>query len=242
LRTGLSGSLQWNFGSLEGAVSISELGHCRRSAGFRFGVGGGNHGGHDLGGAEVVRPDVRGLLPVFVLDRYDGYRVELLQDLSREELDDWVDTNATAIRERLPADLVFCNHVLLGGAVGEASGATYSVKAHGSEPGYPERGRTLFPGLSGQPRGANAVKHGFGPQPEGGVVRVAARIEDGFVAVSVSDTGPGFEAAPDSAGTGVGLDNVRQRLSLYYGAAAILETGRRGGETVVSFRAPVMEK
>jgi len=96
---------------------------------------------YDLGGAEVVRPDVRGLLPVFVLDRYDGYRVELLQDLSREELDDWVDANAAAIRERLPADLVFCNHVLLGGAVGEASGAKYSVKAHGSELEYSMRGR-----------------------------------------------------------------------------------------------------
>src|SRR4029453_15155307 len=38
---------------------------------------------YDLGGAEVVRPDVGGLLPVFVLDRYDGYEVKLLQDCSR---------------------------------------------------------------------------------------------------------------------------------------------------------------
>jgi glycosyltransferase involved in cell wall biosynthesis len=96
---------------------------------------------YDLGGAEVARPDVRGLLPVFVLDRYDGYRVELLQDCSREELDDWVDENAAAIQERLPADLVFCNHVLLGGAVGQASGARYAVKAHGSELEYSMRGR-----------------------------------------------------------------------------------------------------
>jgi glycosyltransferase involved in cell wall biosynthesis len=96
---------------------------------------------YDLGGAEAVRPDVRGLLPVFVLDRYDGYRVELLQDLAREELDDWVGANAAAIRARLPADLVFCNHVLLGGAVGDASGAKYAVKAHGSELEYSMRGR-----------------------------------------------------------------------------------------------------
>ncbi len=96
---------------------------------------------YDLGGAEVVRPDVRGLLPVFVLDRYEGYCVKLLQDCSREELDDWVEANASAIRERLPADLVFCNHVLLGGAVGEASGTRYAVKAHGSELEYSMRGR-----------------------------------------------------------------------------------------------------
>src|SRR3989337_4123685 len=62
---------------------------------------------YDLGGAEVVRPDVGGLLPVFVLDRYEGYEVKLLQDCSRAELDDWVERNAAAVRSLLPADLVF---------------------------------------------------------------------------------------------------------------------------------------
>ena len=58
--------------------------------------------------------------PSFVLDHYEGYRVELLQDCSREELDVWVEANAAAVRDQLPADLVLCNHVLLGGAVGRA--------------------------------------------------------------------------------------------------------------------------
>ena len=96
---------------------------------------------HDVGGSHVARPDVGGLLPVFVLDRYEGYEVKLLQDCTRAELDRWVDANAAALRERLPADLVFCNHVLLGGAVGAASGARYAVKAHGSELEYSMRGR-----------------------------------------------------------------------------------------------------
>jgi glycosyltransferase involved in cell wall biosynthesis len=95
----------------------------------------------DLGGARVVRPDVGGLLPVFVLDRYEGYEVRLLQDCPRPELDRWVEANARALREALPADLVFCNHVLLGGAVGRASGGPYAVKAHGSELEYSLRGR-----------------------------------------------------------------------------------------------------
>ncbi len=82
-----------------------------------------------------------GLLPVFVRDRYEGYRVKLLQDCSRGELDAWVEANAAAVRAQLPADLVFCNHVLLGGAVGAASGARYAVKAHGSELEYSMRGR-----------------------------------------------------------------------------------------------------
>ncbi|HLF68694.1 MAG TPA: glycosyltransferase family 4 protein [Gaiellaceae bacterium] len=96
---------------------------------------------YDLGGAEAVRPDVGGLLPVFVLDRYPGYDVRPLQDCTRDELDRWVEANAAAVRERLPADLVFCNHVLLGGAVGAATGARCAVKAHGSELEYSMRGR-----------------------------------------------------------------------------------------------------
>jgi glycosyltransferase involved in cell wall biosynthesis len=96
---------------------------------------------YDLGGARVVRPDVGGLLPVFVLDRYDGYDVKLVQDCSQAELDAWVDANASVVRGLLPADLLLCNHVLLGGAVGRATGARYSVKAHGSELEYSMRGR-----------------------------------------------------------------------------------------------------
>jgi glycosyltransferase involved in cell wall biosynthesis len=97
---------------------------------------------YDLGGAAATRPDVGGFLPVFVLDRYEGYDdVRRLPDCTRDELERWVDTNAAAIRELLPADLVFTNHVLLGGPVGVASGAPFAVKAHGSELEYAMRGR-----------------------------------------------------------------------------------------------------
>ena len=95
---------------------------------------------YDLGGAKALRPDVGGFLPVFVIDRYDGYRVELLQDCAPAELSAWVEANAAAMRERLPADLVFANHVLLGGPVGAATGSRYLVKAHGSELEYSMRG------------------------------------------------------------------------------------------------------
>jgi len=95
----------------------------------------------DVGGARVIRPDVGGLLPVFVLDHYEGYRAQLLQDCSRDELDAWIEANAVAVRESLPADFLLCNHVLLGGAVGRATGAPYAVKAHGSELEYSMRGR-----------------------------------------------------------------------------------------------------
>jgi len=95
---------------------------------------------YDVGGAEIVRPDIDGLLPVFVFDRYEGLEARLLPDLTIAERERYVELNAAALRDRLPADLVFANHVLLGAPVGAASGAPFAVKAHGSELEYSMRG------------------------------------------------------------------------------------------------------
>lgn len=95
----------------------------------------------DLGGATVVRPEVPGPLPVFVLDRYAQAEPALLVDLPRPVLTQFVAANAAAIRAQGPADLLICNHVLLGGPVGAAVGMPFVVKAHGSELEYAMRGR-----------------------------------------------------------------------------------------------------
>jgi glycosyltransferase involved in cell wall biosynthesis len=95
---------------------------------------------YDVGRAQVVRPEIGGLLPVFVLDRYEGVEAKLLQDFTRAERDRYVELNARALREHEPAELVFANHVLLGAPVGAASGMRYTVKAHGSELEYSMRG------------------------------------------------------------------------------------------------------
>ena len=95
----------------------------------------------DLAGARVVRPELPdGLLPVFVVDRYEGLEPRLLQDLTRTERERYVELNAAAVRAHLPADLVFANHVLLGAPVAAATGARFAVKAHGSELEYSMRG------------------------------------------------------------------------------------------------------
>jgi glycosyltransferase involved in cell wall biosynthesis len=94
----------------------------------------------DLGGATAVKPYIGRLLPVFVLDRYEGLEARLLQDFTLAEREAYVEANAAELREHLPADLVFANHVLLGGPVGAATGARYAVKAHGSELEYSMRG------------------------------------------------------------------------------------------------------
>jgi glycosyltransferase involved in cell wall biosynthesis len=95
---------------------------------------------YDLGGARVFRPSIGELLPVFVLDRYEGLAAKLLQDFTIDERARYVALNATALCAQMPADLVFANHVLLGAAVGYASGLPFAVKAHGSELEYSMRG------------------------------------------------------------------------------------------------------
>ena len=88
----------------------------------------------------VVRPQLPGPLPVFVLDAYADAQPALIGDLSQQDLDAFVEANAAAIRAAGPADLLITNHVLLGGPVGAASGLPFIVKAHGSELEYAMRG------------------------------------------------------------------------------------------------------
>jgi glycosyltransferase involved in cell wall biosynthesis len=94
----------------------------------------------DLGGAQVVRPQLDTRLPVFVIDRYEGLEPVLLQEMPAAERERYVAVNAAALKELLPADLVFANHVLMGAPVGAATGAPFGVKAHGSELEYSMRG------------------------------------------------------------------------------------------------------
>ena len=96
----------------------------------------------DLGGARVVRPELPdGLLPVFVVDRYEGLHPKLLQEWTDAEKRRYVDANVTALRSLGEPDLLFANHVLMGAPVGAAAGARLAVKAHGSELEYAMRGR-----------------------------------------------------------------------------------------------------
>ena len=102
----------------------------------------------DLGPrVRVVRPDVGPLLPVFVLDRYEGIEARHVADFTAAELDRYTAANVAAIAaelDRAPADLVLANHALMGGPVAAAacgSRTPYAVKVHGSELEYAIRGR-----------------------------------------------------------------------------------------------------
>ena len=84
----------------------------------------------------------------------------------------------------------------------------------------------------------NAIKHGLEPKAEGGTLSVEAEIVHGKLAVTVADTGLGFGKAA-TAGTGIGLTNIRERLQLLYGNRAqmtITENSPSG--TVVTLAVP----
>ncbi|TAK51745.1 MAG: sensor histidine kinase [Betaproteobacteria bacterium] len=78
-----------------------------------------------------------------------------------------------------------------------------------------------FPPMMLQSLVENAIKHGLEPKPEGGTLRVDAEVVHGRLEISVADTGVGFGRAA-TAGTGVGLANIRERLKLLYGGDAEL--------------------
>jgi signal transduction histidine kinase len=65
----------------------------------------------------------------------------------------------------------------------------------------------------------NAIKHGIEPALRGGEIVVSAALEQGALRLRVQDSGAGMSATP---GKGLGLDNLRHRLRLTYGAAAVL--------------------
>jgi hypothetical protein len=79
---------------------------------------------------------------------------------------------------------------------------------------------TLFPTMILQTLVENAIKHGLEPKPEGGTIWIRALRDDGLaggrLVVIVADDGRGLSAARDTAGTGIGLKNVRERLKLLY--------------------------
>jgi hypothetical protein len=95
-----------------------------------------------------------------------------------------------------------------------------------------------FPPMMIQTLVENAIKHGLEPKPEGGSLRLVAEIVHGKLQVTVADTGLGFGRAA-TAGTGVGLANIRERLQLLYGPKAMLTvTANQPSGTVVTITVP----
>jgi hypothetical protein len=84
--------------------------------------------------ATVYRPDIGGVLPLYVADRYEGVDARPFQDLSEAELDRYLDANVAAVKEvaeRVRPDVALANHLVMGPAIARDPGR---LPAHGREP------------------------------------------------------------------------------------------------------------
>ncbi len=77
-----------------------------------------------------------------------------------------------------------------------------------------------LPSMSLQTLVENAIKHGLEPKSGGGTVWILARELDGQLTITVADDGQGIST--QTAGTGIGLKNLRERLRLTCGEQATL--------------------
>ncbi|MGA2186481.1 MAG: sensor histidine kinase, partial [Bryobacteraceae bacterium] len=84
----------------------------------------------------------------------------------------------------------------------------------------------------------NAVKHGVAPKLGSGFVRLAIRAEAGGVFVEVANSGECDARALENP-DGIGLSNVRRRLTLCYGEDSHFEAHSADGVTTVGFKVPL---
>ena len=104
----------------------------------------------------------------------------------------------------------------------------------------PELADAAVPPLILQPLVENAIKHGLEPHVEGGQLTVSAAREGEQLALCVQDTGAGLSAQASTAGTGFGLQQVRERLATLYGQSASLTLATRPeGGTITTVRLPL---
>ncbi|MGA2689968.1 MAG: ATP-binding protein [Candidatus Korobacteraceae bacterium] len=80
----------------------------------------------------------------------------------------------------------------------------------------------LVPSMILQPLVENAVKHGFSTKVESGSIYLRSRTADQRLVIEVEDDGVGMplNGASASSGTGIGMQNVTERLQVLYGDAA----------------------
>ncbi len=103
----------------------------------------------------------------------------------------------------------------------------------------PSAERALVPLLLLQPLVENAVHHGIEQSSEPGTIDLIVTRNGAFVEILISN--PWTPARTSRPGNQMGLENVRQRLSLLHDLEARLETVVRAGRYEVRVRLPFVE-
>jgi hypothetical protein len=106
--------------------------------------------------------------------------------------------------------------------------------------------KTRVPALILQPLVENAIKHGISKAKSGGEVQISAKLENAngeiFLKLAVTDSGAGAKETEilEARETGLGLNNIEQRLRSYYGKKASLKIKSKAGKgTTAEIKFPV---
>ncbi|MGY0615105.1 sensor histidine kinase [Vibrio sp. FJH11] len=84
-------------------------------------------------------------------------------------------------------------------------------------------GQIELPPMMLQPLVENAIIHGIEPKREGGEVNLRIKCEHQLLQVEVRDTGVGLNHVSQHCGSGIGLNNLKQRVdALYSGKGLVL--------------------
>ena len=95
------------------------------------------------GSITIHVPDIGGLLPVYVRDRYQGFEVKTFPELSDSELERYLERNVAAVTEVVEElgepDAALANHLVMGPAILARAGLRFAAKIHGSDLSYTVR-------------------------------------------------------------------------------------------------------
>ena len=88
----------------------------------------------------VYMPDIGGLLPVFVRDRYAGFEVKTFSEMSDDEIEAYIDRNVAAVCDVAARtggfDAALANHLVTAPLILERAGIPFAAKVHGSDLSY----------------------------------------------------------------------------------------------------------
>jgi len=98
------------------------------------------------GSLTVYTPDIGGLLPVYVRDRYEGFQVKEFPELSDAEIGAYIERNVTATRGVAARaggfEVALANHLVMAPVILARAGLEFAIKVHGSDLSY-----TILPNL-----------------------------------------------------------------------------------------------
>lgn len=98
------------------------------------------------GSVTAYTPDIAGLLPVFVRDRYADFEVKTFGELSGDELERYIERNVAAVKAVVEhagePDAALANHLVMAPVILSRAGLDFALKVHGSDLSY-----TILPDL-----------------------------------------------------------------------------------------------